>query len=242
VIHWGYASVPGAKTPQDEKPTLDRWAAASVDPKYAFAGDEDGDFAGGHAIDPRAAPFLLSNKPMDWCATQLDMTKGFIGTLDRRFPAPQEPWEDERVAFLSLLNRYSTCAMSLTHYIGGEYLSRNRVGDPGAHTALTPVPRAEEKRAFSMLDRYVFADANWHFSPATLQRLVYTEYMDFGGGFGYDPTDRHDVPVVEIVGGLQARALASMFAPLVLQRLADMPTKAAPNSTMTLADLFAWTQ
>ncbi|MBD5605031.1 MAG: zinc-dependent metalloprotease, partial [Candidatus Eremiobacteraeota bacterium] len=142
VIHWGYASVPGAKTPQDEKPTLDRWAAASVDPKYAFAGDEDGDFVGGHAIDPRAAPFLLSNRPMDWCSTQLDMTKGFIGTLDRRFPAPQEPWEDERVAFLSLLNRYSTCAMSLTHYIGGEYLSRNRVGDPGTHAALTPVPRA----------------------------------------------------------------------------------------------------
>jgi hypothetical protein len=49
VIHWGYAPVPGAKTPQDEVPTLARWASAATDPRYAFAGDEDGYFDGGHA-------------------------------------------------------------------------------------------------------------------------------------------------------------------------------------------------
>lgn len=241
VIHWGYATVPGAKTPQGEEPMLQRWAQSSADPKYAFAGDEDGDFLGGHAIDPRAAPFLLSNRPMDWCATQLDMTKGLVATLDRRFPGRQEPWSIERSAFLALMNRYVTCSMSLTHYIAGEYLTRNRIGDPGVRTALAPVPRAEEKRAYALLDTYLFADSNWHFSPATLRRLVYTEYMGFAD-FGYDPQPRHDLPVVELVGAVQTRALASMFAPLVLQRLADMPTKASPGSTMTLADLFAWTQ
>jgi hypothetical protein len=241
VIHWGYGAVPGAKTPQDERPTLNRWAQSSADPKYMFAGDEDGDFTDGHAIDPRAAPFLLSNRPIDWCSTQLEMTKGFIATLDHRFPAYQQPWEDERTAFLSLLNRYATCSSSLTHYVAGEYLTRNRIGDPGVHTALAPVPRAEEQRAFSLLDKYLFADSNWHFSPTTLQRLVYTEYMPFAD-FGYDPQPRHDLPVVELVGALQTRALANMFAPLVLQRLADMPTKAAAGSTMTLADLFTWTQ
>jgi hypothetical protein len=241
VIHWGYGLVPGAKTPQDERTMLDRWAQSSDDPKYMFAGDEDGDFTDGHAIDPRAAPFLLSNRPIDWCSTQLDMTKGFIATIDRRFPAYQQPWQDERTAFLSLMNRYSTCASSLTHYVAGEYLTRNRIGDPGVHTALSPVPRAEELRAFSLLDKYLFADSNWHFSRATLQRLVYTEYMPFAN-FGYDPQPRHDLPVVEIVGALQTRALSNMFAPLVLQRLADMPTKAAAGSTMTLEDLFTWTQ
>jgi len=241
VIHWGYAPVPGARTPQDEVHTLARWAASADDPKYAFAGDEDGDFAGGHAIDPRTAPFLLSNRPMDWCGTQLDMTKGFMATIDRRFPGPQESWSLERAAFLSLLGRYNTCASSLTHYIGGEYITRNRIGDPGVKTALTPVSRAEEKRAYGMLDKYLFADSNWKFSPFTLRRLVYTEYMPFSD-FGYDPQARHDLPVVELVGMIQRRALENMFAPLVLQRLADMPTKAEPGSTMTLADLFTWTQ
>jgi len=33
-----------------------------------------------------------------------------------------------------------------------------------------------------------------------------------------------------------------MFSPLVLQRLADMPNKARPGATMSIADLFDWTQ
>jgi hypothetical protein len=241
VIHWGYAPVPGAKTPQDEVPTLAHWASAATDPRYTFAGDEDGYFDGGHAIDPRTAPYLLTNRPIDWCAAQLGLTKGFIATLDRRFPLAQESWSDERVAFLSLLVRYNTCAQSLTHYIAGEYLTRSRVGDPGVRTALSPVERSEEWRAFSLLDKYLFADSNWDFSPATLERLTYTEYMPVAN-FGYDPTPRHDLPVVELVGDMQTSALGRMFAPLVLQRLADLPTKARPGTTMSLADLFGWTQ
>jgi hypothetical protein len=241
VIHWGYAPVPGATTPQAEIPALSRWASAATDPRYAFAGDEDGYFDGGHAIDPRIAPFVLTNRPLDWCSTELDLGKGLIATLDRRYPQPQAPWDDERYAFLALLTRYSVCARTLTHYIAGEHLTRGRIGDPGIHSALSPVPRSEELRAYRLLDKYVFDDAAWRFSPATLQRLTYEEYIPLVN-FGYDPTPRHDVPVVEIVGTLQDGALAAMYDPLVLQRLADMPTKAAPGTTMTLTDLFAWTR
>jgi hypothetical protein len=240
VIHWGYASVHGATTPQAEVPTLSRWASAASDPRYAFAGDEDGAF-NGHAVDPRTAPFVLSNQPLEWCGTQLEMTKGFISTLDRRFPKVQQPWDDERYAFLSLFGRYATCARTFTHYIAGEHLTRGRVGDPGVQTALSPVARSEEWHAYTMLDKYVFDEAAWQFSPTTLRRLTYEEYIPFAN-FGYDPTPRHDVPIVEMIGALQGGALAYMYSPLVLQRLADMPTKAAPGSTMTLADLFAWTQ
>jgi hypothetical protein len=240
VIHWGYAPVHGATTPQAEVPTLSRWASAATDPRYAFAGDEDGGF-NGHAVDPRTAPFVLSNRPLDWCGTQLDMTHGFISRLDRRFPKVQQPWDDERFAFLALFGRYATCARTLTHYVAAEHLTRGRLGDPGVTTALSPVPRAEEQKAYAMLDKYVFDESAWRFSPTTLRRLVYEEYMPFSN-FGYDPTPRHDVPIVAMVGALQAGALTYMYSPLVLQRLADMPTKAGPGTTMTLADLFAWTQ
>ena len=74
VIHWGYADIPGVKTPQDEVPTLARWAASSADPKYAFAGDEDGSFEGGHAIDPRARAVLAfeSAGRLVWHAARSD--------------------------------------------------------------------------------------------------------------------------------------------------------------------------
>jgi hypothetical protein len=240
-IHWGYAPVPGATSPGAEVATLSRWASSAFDPRYAFAGDEDGYFAGGHAIDPRTAPFMATNRPIDWCRGQLDLTRRLLGTLDARFPRAGQPWEDERVAFLALLSRYATCANSMTHYIGAEYLSRGRAGDPGVDTALAAVPRSEELRAFAVLERYVFADSAWTVSPRTLERMTYTEYMPFAN-FGYDPSPRHDVPIVELIGALQNQALGSMFAPLVLQRLDDLPTKNRPGATMTLADLFTWTQ
>ncbi len=242
VIHWGYGAIGDAKTPDDEVPTLDRWASSTTDPKYAFAGDEDGFYAGGHAIDPRAAPFLLTNKPLDWCATQLDFTKGLIGSLDTRFPRPQQPWQEERRAFLALMANYDRCSATLTHYVGGEYVSRNRIGDPGVRVALTPVSRGEQWKAYSLLSKYLFSDANFNFSPTTLRRLVYQEVIPFPSGYGYDPEARHDVAAVEAVNAMQYRAVASMYAPLVLQRLADMPTKAKAGSTMSLADLFTWSQ
>jgi hypothetical protein len=240
VIHWGYAAVPGAKTPQDEVAVLDRWASASTDPHFRFASDEDG-FFDGHAIDPRTAPYVLSNHPIEWCSVQLEFTRGLFSRLDQHFPKPQQPWADERSAFLSLLSRYATCADTMTHYVAGEYLSRGRIGDPGIKTALTPVPRSEELRAYQMLDRYMLSDMAWQFSPTTLKRLTYTEFMPFAD-FGYDPAPRHDVPVAELIGALQNRALGYMFSPLVLERLNDMPTKTKPGETMSLADLFSWTQ
>ncbi len=241
VIHWGYADVPGATTPQAEVPTLSRWASSAFDPRYAFAGDEDGEYDG-HAIDPRTAPFVLTDRPIDWCGAQLDLTKSLFASLDSRFPRTQQPWDDERAAFLSLFARYATCASTMTHYIGGEYLSRGRVGDPGVTSALAPVSRAEEVRAFGLLDRYVLSDAAWNVSPRTLNRMTYTEYMPFAN-FGYDPTPRHDVPIVDLIGAFQNQALGYLFSPLLLQRLADLPTKdPKPGATMSLADLFTWTQ
>jgi hypothetical protein len=239
-IHWGYANVPGATSPQAEVSTLSRWASSAFDPRYAFAGDEDGAY-NGHAIDPRIAPFVLTDHPIDWCGAQLDFTKTLFASLDSKFPRAQQPWDDERTAFLSLFARYATCANTMTHYIAGEYLSRGRVGDPGVSSALAPVPRSEEVRAYGMLDRYVLSDAAWNVSPRTLNRMTYTEYMPFAN-FGYEPTPRHDVPIVALIGALQNQALGYMYSPLVLQRLADLPTKAKPGTTMTLADLFTWTQ
>ena len=239
-IRWGYAAVPGAKTPQDEVATLNRWASDASDPKLSFASDEDVAW-NGHAVDPRIEQFMLSNDPISWCDDRMALIHGLMQKIDQRYPKSQAPWEDERVAFAVMLNQYQRCATVMSHYMGAEYLSRARRGDPHSGSPLTPVPVALEKRAYAMLSTHVFGDAAWNFAPATLRRLVYTEYAPFAD-FGYAPTPRHDLPLAQVAGVFQGRALGVMFAPLTLQRLADLPTKARPGETMTLGDLFAWTQ
>lgn len=241
VIHWGYAPVPGATTAESEVPTLDRWAESATDPKFAFASDEDVEFDG-HAVDPRIEQFMLTKDDITWCRSQLGIDSGLIASLDKRFPRAQEPWDQERAALGLLVRSYGRCTQAMTHYVAGENLWRARRGDPNAPQPLTPVARDRERRAFATLDTYLFRDSAWNISPQTLRRTTYSEYEDFVG-FGYSETPRHDLSLSQLVAYTQNGALAYMFAPLVLERLADLPAKIERGeSTMTLADLFTWSQ
>jgi hypothetical protein len=242
-IHWGYARIPGARTPADETPMLNHWASAWNDPLYRFASDEDVSYGDAHAIDPRVAQFDLTSDPLKWQDTQLKVIHSLMAGLGARWPRPGHSYDEERAAFESVLDQWTGFATNAEHYIGGEYLSRSHAGDPGAGPPLVAVPRADEVRAFGLLDKYLFADGAWDFSPSLLNRLVYSEWeTQQGGAWAYDPPSRHDEPVVEIAESLQQRVLARMFQPLMLQRLDDLSLKAKPGATMSLTDLFDWTQ
>lgn len=242
-IRYGYEYVPNASTPQQELPTLRRLASVWQNPIYRFASDEDNAFGGGHAIDPRVMTFDLTNHPLSWCRTQLTMMHGLMNDVAARFPQRGQSYDEARLAFTAPLGLYLRCAAVPAHTIGGEYLSRSRAGDPGAGPPLTPVSKQTEWAAWQQLSQGLFSDAPWHFNPKVLDRLTYTESSTLtGGNWAYDPTPRHDVPVVEIVNAAQDQTLSELYGPLRLQRIDDLATKYRPGQTMTLADLFDWTR
>ncbi|HXW50414.1 MAG TPA: zinc-dependent metalloprotease, partial [Candidatus Acidoferrales bacterium] len=242
-IHWGYARVPGARTPEEEVPTLNRWASVWSNPLFRFASDEDVDYASAHAIDPRVAQWDLTNDPLSWGETQLKLTHDLFSGLDRHWPELGNSYDQERAAFGTVFQVYLIAATWPEHYIGGEYLSRALPGDPGAQPPLVQVPRAEELHAFQLLDKYLFSDGAWSISPVTLNRLVYSEWESNPSAvWAYNPQPRHDMPVAEMAEGLAEQQLARMFQPLMLERVDDLALKAKPGSTMSLTDLFDWTQ
>ena len=147
-MHWSYAPIPGAKTPEDEIPTLQKWAAAWSDPRFRYASDEDVSWGNGHAADPRVEQGILTNDPLGWCAVQLDMSRALMTSLNANFPANGEAFEAETDAFRTVFGHYRGCALMPSHYIGGQYVSRAHRGDPGAAEPIVPVPRAEQHRAF----------------------------------------------------------------------------------------------
>jgi hypothetical protein len=241
-IHYGYGRI-AATTPQGELPTLRNWANAWSNPLYRFASDEDVSWGDAHAVDPRVNHFDLSSDTLGWVDGQLSLAHSLLASLDRRFPRSGQPYQNARDSFGDVLGLYTYDATMATHFIGGEYLSRSHSGDPGASAPLAAVPIAQELRAWAQLDRYVLSDDAWHFSARTLNSLTYSEYSPFTGAqWAYNPGPRHDIPVIEIAGGLQNRIMGQMFQPAMLQRLEALPSKSAPGQTMTTADLFDWAQ
>jgi hypothetical protein len=250
-MHWAYGAVPGAKTPEDELPALRSWASAWSDPRYRYASDEDVSWGDGHAADPRVEQGDLTDDPLGWCKVQFGLDRDLIAGLNAREPAAGDAYEAETDAFRMLIGRYDQCAMLPAHYIGGQYLSRAHRGDPHAEPPVVPVPRAMQRRAFDVLDTYLFSSQAWSLPPSLLDRLGYSEWAGYGyvefEGYGnlpqwaYDPPLRHDVPYAENIANLQTAALKFMFGPVVLARIADASLESTGPDPMRLGDLFAWT-
>jgi hypothetical protein len=242
-IKYGYANIPSASSPEQERPTLRAWASRWTDPMYRFASDEDTSFSGGHAIDPRVQVFDLTNDPLGWCGVQTTMLHGMMNSIDQRFPQPGEPYDDARRAFSAQSRQYITCATMAAHTIGGEYLSRATRGE-GSAPPLQAVSRAEEARAWHMLATELFSDTAWHFNPNVLDRLTYSEVSSLGadGSWVYNPSPRHDVSISALAAAAQDAALNELFTPLTLQRIDDLSTKYRRGATMTLGDLFDWSR
>lgn len=244
-IQYGYGYIPNATTPEQELPTLRKWASRWTDPKYRFASDEDaGSFASGHAIDPRVVTFDLTNHPLAWCQTQATLMHALMDAVNARFPEAGQPYDQARQAFLTPLRFALRCAAMPAHTVGGEYISRALREDPGAGAPLTAVSRSDERSAWEQLATGLFADAPWHFNPKVLGMLTYSEVTSLtgGGSWAYAPTPRHDVSVATVVNASQAAVLHELYAPLRLQRIDDSSTKYQSGTTMSLTDLFDWSR
>ena len=239
VIHWGYARIPGAKSPDQERPILNTWASKWGNPQYAWSSDEDVDWFDGAAVDPRNQQWDLTSDNIGWCQSQMKFEHGLISKVDSRFPRTQGSFDDLRQAFGSLVGQEGRCAQIVGRYIGGEYVSRAKRGDPHAALPLSPIPKSVQQRAFKVLEENLFSADAWNFSPTLLRQTV-TQYLydDWNGNL----TARHDIAVEQIAGRYQMLTLARMFAPVTLQRLDDMQYKYGVGKTMDISDLFTWMQ
>ncbi len=244
-VNYGYGYIPASATPAQMQATLSHWASRWNDPKYRFASDEDADgFASGHSVDPRVVTDDLTNKPLAWCGTQMTMLHGVLDAVNARFPEQGQAYDEARAAFLLPLRWYLHCATMPAHTIGGEYLSRAVKGEPGSAAPITPVSLADQRAAWNDLSAWLFSDAPWRFKPAVLDMLTYSEMssLSVDASWAYQPSPTHGVPVAQDVADAQLATLHELFSPLRLRRIDDAALTFGPGRTITLADLFDWSQ
>jgi len=238
-IRYGYEAI-NAHSPEGELPELRRLASQTTRPELRYATDEDNSWLDGFASDPRVNTFDLSNDPLAYAENILTIDRRLFNTLPTRLPKMGSSYAETRQAFAAALRSWWAASRYATHYIGGEYFTRNPRGDPNATLPFTPVPRAQERRAYALLDRYVFADEAFQFSPALLNSLGDERFSHWQS----DPNalDRLDFPLDEYVQAYQLALLDQMWQPNVLARLAELESRVnRPSDTMSLADLFDWT-
>ena len=238
-IKYGYVPIT-ARTTDDERPALDAIASRATAHDLIYATDEDADWSEGFATDPRVGTFKLGSDPLAFVDNQLTIDRRLFSSLATRLPKAGGSYQEVRTGMLVTLNDWYRSSTFAAHYIGGEYFTRNHRDDPGAVAPFRPVPRADERRAFDLLSKDVFADDAFSFTPALLQRLGSDRFTHWQS----DPnaSGRLDLPVDLFAEAYQAILLRQMWQPTVLARLDGIQAVADPRSpTMSLADLFDWT-
>ncbi len=238
-IKYGYESI-NATSPEGELPALRALAAQSTRPGLRYGTDEDASWANGFAVDPRVNTFDLSSDPLAYATSVLAIDQRLFNTMTARLPHMGASYAQTREAFAVTLRSWWAASRYATHYIGGEYFTRNHRGDPGATLPFTPVPRADEQRAFALLNRYAFADDAFEFSPTLINSLGDSRFSHWQSDA--NALDRLDFPLDQYVEAYQLALLYQMWQPNVLARLAQLESSITrPGQTMSLADLFDWT-
>ena len=162
-INWGYRHVPGAATPDAERPFLDSLARLQDDnPWYRF-GNMDG-------IDPRTQREAIGDDPV--------RASGFgVANLKRIMPMVLEATTTDRLDDYDLLNDMygrviGQWALEMSHVsvvVGGVYRHEKYPDQPGViHTV---VPRAKQAEAVRFLLDNVFTTPTWMLDTAILRRV-----------------------------------------------------------------------
>jgi hypothetical protein len=235
-IEYGYRTFPNVHRSADEAIPLSRIAARSTEPGHAYGTDED---ATAISIDPRIQRFDLSSDPLAYVNEQFRIDDDVASHLMRRYPGDTRTFQDLRSGLITVLSNQLNQAALAAKYVGGIYTSRAHRGQPGAAPPFEAVPRAQQRRAFDLIDRWVLSSRAFQLSPDLLNAAAPTRY---GIHWGANGVRRSDFPIREVIAELQDDAISEMFSPVNLGRIADQELKVRkPGETMTLTDLFGWT-
>jgi hypothetical protein len=165
-IGWGYKPIAGAKSPEDEKPTLSEWAREQdKTPWYRFNTTR----AGG------ADPGELTEAVGD--ADSIKSTALGLKNLQRvaklLLPATTtkegEPYDDLAELYGRMLGQWTIELNHVAAIVGGFNTQEKYVGQEGA--LFTPVPKARQEEAVKFLNENAFATPMWAVDPEILRRI-----------------------------------------------------------------------
>ncbi|MDR3702952.1 MAG: zinc-dependent metalloprotease [Candidatus Sulfopaludibacter sp.] len=164
--HWGYAPIPGARTADDEKPTLNKWSKEQDDKPYLrfstanAAGSDPGDETEAVGDADAVKSTALGMKNLQRVARMLMSATAY---------KDGETYDDLSEVYGRMLSQWQTEMSHVTQVVGGFNSQEKTVGQEGR--IFTLVPKVRQEEAVKYLMENAFTTPLWVLDPEILRRI-----------------------------------------------------------------------
>ncbi len=236
-IEYGYK--PSSATSSiGEKRFLEEIAGRAKQPELSYGNDDDWLWI--FTLDPAVNTFDLSGDMLGYSEGQLENVRAIWQRLEESFPTGNESYSEMRTMFEIVFGYYFDQILNATLYVGGQSFNRDTygqfssVGFDGSRLPFETIPVEQQRRALQILDRYVFAEDAFEFSPDLLNKLAPSRWDDWGSS----PDFPLEYPIRDRISLLQRASLRLLLSSFRLERLEDMEMKTQPENALQLPEVF----
>ena len=170
---WGYKPIPGARTPDDEKKTLDEWARQQDETPYlrfsttGSAGSDPGELTEAVGDEDAVASTALGLKNLKRVAGML---------LTATATKAGEPYDDLDEVYARMLGQWATEMNHVAAIVGGFSSQQKNIGQQGV--LFKPVARERQATAVQFLNDNAFQTPAWAINPEILRRIEPVGVLD----------------------------------------------------------------
>jgi len=212
-VMWGYRPVAGARTPEDERTTLDRWARAQDTAAYLRFSTEDAD-----GSDPGELTEAVGDADaVRSTALGLKNIRRVVAMLEPATEQPGEDYEDLAEMYQRTLDQWVREMNHVAGVVGGAETQEKYVGQAGPR--FTPLPRARQRAAVRFLGEHAFRTPGYFLDPTILRKI--------------EPEGS-----VERIGAAQRRVLTQLLDNGRLTRLVEFEALAEGGGAVAARDLY----
>ena len=185
-IAWGYRPILDAKTPADEKKTLDSWILKHAgDPMYRFGRQQ-----GGGVIDPSSQTEDLGDDAVKASDYGIANLKRIVPNLIEWTSEEGKNYDDLQTMYGHVVSQFNRYMGHVTSNIGGVYEYYKTSDQEGA--VYTHVAKAKQKESLQFLHKNLFQTPKW-----MIDDNIFNKFQSAGA--------------VERIRGIQARTLDNIL-------------------------------
>ena len=213
-INYGY-------TFGDTKPIL----AETSKPEHVYGTDEDT-----WGPDPLARRRDMGANPLDFAKDRIKLVNWLREHLSEKFVKDGDSWAKARRGYSISLGQQFSAVRIMAGWVGGDFVARDKKGDPNARKPIVVVPASKQRAALKFVCENAFRDDAFGLTPELLNIMTVDKWFDQGGFRNI--FEDESWPVHQRILALQATTLTMLMNPTTLGRVYDNEFRVSADQDM----------